>query len=194
MERYLKLFTFLPLDADRRHRWRSTRASPDEARGADGAGARGDEHRARRGRRAAGDPDQLGSLAAGAVTVRYPPRRWRRCPSAGCPRPDCRRGPARDRGARGQRPGQLEGRRAARHSGQGVLPERPPIDSVELRIDEDSLQGPPEARFVILRKGKKNYVRLVIEPLAITSGSAWPCCGSAWRPAARRDPAPPPAR
>jgi tyrosyl-tRNA synthetase len=37
------------------------------------------------------------------------------------------------------------------------------IDSVELRIDEDALQGPPEARFVILRKGKKNYVRLVIE-------------------------------
>jgi len=37
------------------------------------------------------------------------------------------------------------------------------IDSVELRIEEDALQGPPEARFVILRKGKKNYVRLVIE-------------------------------
>jgi tyrosyl-tRNA synthetase len=37
------------------------------------------------------------------------------------------------------------------------------IDSVELRIDEDALQGPPGARFVILRKGKKNYVRLVIE-------------------------------
>ncbi len=37
------------------------------------------------------------------------------------------------------------------------------IDSVELRIDENALQGPPEARFVILRKGKKNYVRLVIE-------------------------------
>jgi tyrosyl-tRNA synthetase len=37
------------------------------------------------------------------------------------------------------------------------------IDSVELRLGDDSLQGPPEARFVILRKGKKNYVRLVIE-------------------------------
>jgi tyrosyl-tRNA synthetase len=37
------------------------------------------------------------------------------------------------------------------------------IDDVELRLDEASLQGPPEARFVILRKGKKNYVRLVIE-------------------------------
>jgi tyrosyl-tRNA synthetase len=37
------------------------------------------------------------------------------------------------------------------------------IDSVELSIGEDALQGPPGARFVILRKGKKNYVRLVIE-------------------------------
>jgi len=37
------------------------------------------------------------------------------------------------------------------------------IDRVELRLGEDSLQGPPGARFVILRKGKKNYVRLVIE-------------------------------
>ncbi|MBA2457779.1 MAG: tyrosine--tRNA ligase [Gemmatimonadales bacterium] len=37
------------------------------------------------------------------------------------------------------------------------------IDSVELRLGEETLQGPPEARFVILRKGKKNYVRLVIE-------------------------------
>ncbi|MBA3258537.1 MAG: tyrosine--tRNA ligase [Gemmatimonadales bacterium] len=37
------------------------------------------------------------------------------------------------------------------------------IDSVELHLGEGTLQGPPEARFVILRKGKKNYVRLVIE-------------------------------
>jgi tyrosyl-tRNA synthetase len=38
------------------------------------------------------------------------------------------------------------------------------IDDVELRVGEDALQGPPDARFVILRKGKKNYVRLVLEP------------------------------
>jgi hypothetical protein len=31
-------------------------------------------------------------------------------------------------------------------------------------IAEDSLQGPPGERFLILRKGKKNYVRLVLEP------------------------------
>nr|MBA3522473.1 tyrosine--tRNA ligase [Gemmatimonadales bacterium] len=38
------------------------------------------------------------------------------------------------------------------------------IGSVELELGENELQGPPEARFVILRKGKKNYVRLVLEP------------------------------
>ncbi|HYC31915.1 MAG TPA: tyrosine--tRNA ligase [Gemmatimonadales bacterium] len=47
--------------------------------------------------------------------------------------------------------------------GKGFYLNGEPIDSVELRIGDDSLQGPPEARFVILRKGKKNYVRLVIE-------------------------------
>ncbi len=38
------------------------------------------------------------------------------------------------------------------------------IDDVELTIGEESLQGPPEERFLILRKGKKNYVKLVVEP------------------------------
>jgi tyrosyl-tRNA synthetase len=47
--------------------------------------------------------------------------------------------------------------------GKGFYLNGQPIDDVELRIDDATLQGPPEARFVILRKGKKNYVRLVIE-------------------------------
>jgi tyrosyl-tRNA synthetase len=38
------------------------------------------------------------------------------------------------------------------------------IEDVELRITEESLQGPPERRFVILRKGKRNYVRVVVGP------------------------------
>jgi tyrosyl-tRNA synthetase len=38
------------------------------------------------------------------------------------------------------------------------------IEDVELRIAEESLQGPPERRFVILRKGKRNYVRVVVGP------------------------------
>ena len=48
--------------------------------------------------------------------------------------------------------------------GKGFYLNGRPIDDVELRVGEDVLQGPPEERFVILRKGKKNYVRLVLEP------------------------------
>jgi tyrosyl-tRNA synthetase len=48
--------------------------------------------------------------------------------------------------------------------GKGFYLNGRPIDDVELRVGEEALQGPPEARFVILRKGKKNYVRLVLEP------------------------------
>ena len=48
-------------------------------------------------------------------------------------------------------------------TGKGFYLNGRPIDDVELRVGEDALQGPPEARFLILRKGKKNYVRLVIE-------------------------------
>jgi tyrosyl-tRNA synthetase len=48
--------------------------------------------------------------------------------------------------------------------GKGFYLNGRPIDDVELRVGEDVLQGPPDARFVILRKGKKNYVRLVLEP------------------------------
>jgi tyrosyl-tRNA synthetase len=48
--------------------------------------------------------------------------------------------------------------------GKGFYLNGRPIDDVELRVGEDALQGPPDARFVILRKGKKNYVRLVLEP------------------------------
>jgi tyrosyl-tRNA synthetase len=48
--------------------------------------------------------------------------------------------------------------------GKGFYLNGRPIDDVELRVGEESLQGPPDQRFVILRKGKKNYVRLVLEP------------------------------
>jgi tyrosyl-tRNA synthetase len=48
--------------------------------------------------------------------------------------------------------------------GKGFYLNGRPIDDVELMIGDEALQGPPEARYVILRKGKKNYVRLVLEP------------------------------
>jgi tyrosyl-tRNA synthetase len=47
--------------------------------------------------------------------------------------------------------------------GKGFYMNDEPIETVDRELDEDELQGPPEGRFVILRKGKKNYVRLVLE-------------------------------
>jgi len=48
--------------------------------------------------------------------------------------------------------------------GKGFYLNGQPIDDLALTLGEDSLQGPPDQRFVILRKGKKNYVRLVLDP------------------------------
>jgi tyrosyl-tRNA synthetase len=48
--------------------------------------------------------------------------------------------------------------------GKGFYLNDEPIETADLRLGEDQLQGPPDGRFVILRKGKKNYVRLVLEP------------------------------
>ena len=46
--------------------------------------------------------------------------------------------------------------------GRGFYLNDQAIDAVDLTLDEDHLQGPSDRRFVILRKGKKNYVRLVL--------------------------------
>ena len=46
--------------------------------------------------------------------------------------------------------------------GKGFYLNGHPIDDVELRVGEEAFQGPPGERFVILRKGKKNYIRLVL--------------------------------
>jgi tyrosyl-tRNA synthetase len=48
--------------------------------------------------------------------------------------------------------------------GKGFYLNDEPIEKVDLQLAEHQLQGPPDRRFVILRKGKKNYVRLVLEP------------------------------
>ena len=48
--------------------------------------------------------------------------------------------------------------------GGGFYVNDKPIETTELYVAEDDLQGPPEGRFLMLRKGKKNYVRLVLEP------------------------------
>jgi tyrosyl-tRNA synthetase len=46
--------------------------------------------------------------------------------------------------------------------GRGFYLNDQAIDAVDLTLGDDDLQGPSDRRFVILRKGKKNYVRLVL--------------------------------
>jgi tyrosyl-tRNA synthetase len=46
--------------------------------------------------------------------------------------------------------------------GRGFYLNDEPIATADLQLAEDQLQGPPAERYVILRKGKKNYVRLVL--------------------------------
>jgi tyrosyl-tRNA synthetase len=47
--------------------------------------------------------------------------------------------------------------------GRGFYLNDQPIETADLQLADEQLQGPPDERFVILRKGKKNYVRLVLE-------------------------------
>ena len=164
VERYLKLFTFLRLD-----RIAATMAEhaaePGRREAQRVAGARGDRHGPRRRRGGGGDPDQRSPCSAARTDGRRSrPRRSPTCPSAGCRAPSCRTGCRSSRcwwraGSRAPRP-----TRGAGIQGKGFYLNGRPIDDVELTVGEDALQGPPEERFVILRKGKKNYVRLVLEP------------------------------
>jgi tyrosyl-tRNA synthetase len=48
--------------------------------------------------------------------------------------------------------------------GKGFYLNNAPIETADLQVAEDQFQGPPGERFVILRKGKKNYVKLILEP------------------------------
>jgi tyrosyl-tRNA synthetase len=48
--------------------------------------------------------------------------------------------------------------------GKGFYLNGAPIEDVDLLVENGALQGPSDAPFVILRKGKRNYVRLVLEP------------------------------
>jgi tyrosyl-tRNA synthetase len=48
--------------------------------------------------------------------------------------------------------------------GKGFYLNDEPIEAADLLLGEEQFQGPPDSRFVILRKGKKNYVRLVLLP------------------------------
>ena len=48
--------------------------------------------------------------------------------------------------------------------GRGFYLNDAPIDAPDLQLSEDQLQGPPDQQFIILRKGKKNYVKLLVLP------------------------------
>jgi tyrosyl-tRNA synthetase len=48
--------------------------------------------------------------------------------------------------------------------GRGFYLNGQAIDRVDATLGESDLHGPVDQRFVILRKGKKNYVRLVLSP------------------------------
>jgi tyrosyl-tRNA synthetase len=48
--------------------------------------------------------------------------------------------------------------------GKGFYLNDEPIEATDLQLADEQLQGPPDRPFVILRKGKKNYVRLVLQP------------------------------
>jgi tyrosyl-tRNA synthetase len=48
--------------------------------------------------------------------------------------------------------------------GRGFYLNDEPIEAADLQLADAQLQGPPEERFVILRKGKRNYVRLILVP------------------------------
>ena len=48
--------------------------------------------------------------------------------------------------------------------GKGFYLNGEPIESADFVIEDSALQGPADAPFMILRKGKRNYVRVVVEP------------------------------
>jgi tyrosyl-tRNA synthetase len=48
--------------------------------------------------------------------------------------------------------------------GRGFYLNGQAIDRVDAILGEGDLHGPADEPFVILRKGKKNYVRLVLSP------------------------------
>jgi tyrosyl-tRNA synthetase len=48
--------------------------------------------------------------------------------------------------------------------GKGFYLNEEPIETPDLELREEDLQGEPGSRFLMLRKGKKNYVRLILEP------------------------------
>jgi tyrosyl-tRNA synthetase len=49
-------------------------------------------------------------------------------------------------------------------AGRGFYLNDEPIETADLHLAEHQWRGPADNRFVMLRKGKRNYVRLVLTP------------------------------
>ncbi len=162
VERYLKLFTFLPLDEI---------SASDVSPG-------------RRSRQASRPNVSWHSMSLSGCMERML-RRRRSVPARHCSRGGPNRGwtgvlpemPTRQvsRSALGERmpvidllvaSGLASSKADARRGiqGKGFYLNDEPIEAVDLHLADDQLRGPPESQFVILRKGKKNYVRLVLLP------------------------------
>ncbi|HET6777327.1 MAG TPA: tyrosine--tRNA ligase [Gemmatimonadales bacterium] len=163
VERYLKLFTFLPLEtiadalAEQTQNPGKRIAQRLLARDVTSRvhGEAAAEEAIRTSAALFGGNRSAGGLASDAVPE-MPTRRVSRSALGG-------RLPVVDLlVASGLASSKAEARRGIQ--GKGFYLNDEPIQAVDLQVDETQLQGPPDSRFIILRKGKKNYVRLMLQP------------------------------
>ncbi len=162
VERYLKLFTFLPLDdiaaAMEEHRRDPAKRVAQRLLASDvtvrvhGEAA---AHEAIRTSRALfGRGDRTGAPGVAEALPDMPTRQVSRSELGG-------KLPVVDLlVASGLATSKADARRGIQ--GRGFYLNDQPIEAPDLQLDENQIQGPPENRFVILRKGKKNYVRLLL--------------------------------
>jgi tyrosyl-tRNA synthetase len=159
VERYLKLFTFLPLDEiagtmathlrDPGKRMAQRLLATDVTTRVHGEAAAEQATKTSQSL-FGGRSGNAGSAALGDVPERRVPR-----------------GQLRDLSvvellvASGLATSKADARRGIQ--GKGFYLNDEPIETADRELAEEELQGPPDSRFVILRKGKKNYVRLVLE-------------------------------
>ena len=158
VERYLKLFTFLRLDQIAAVDGRA-RQGPGEPHGAAVAGSRGDERRCTgprpRSRRCA--------PARPCSAVELDLEALPEMPTRAVARDEVLERPILEALlASGLASSKADARRGI--EGRGFYLNGQAIERVDAMLRPDDLHGPAEEPFVILRKGKKNYVRLVLSP------------------------------
>jgi tyrosyl-tRNA synthetase len=162
VERYLKLFTFLPLDdiaaAMEEHRRDPAKRVAQRLLASDVTarvhGTAAAQEAIRTSMALFGRGDRTGAPGAGEALPDMPTRQVSRSELGG-------KLPVVDLlVASGLATSKADARRGIQ--GRGFYLNDQPIEAPDLQLDENQIQGPPENRFVILRKGKKNYVRLLL--------------------------------